>query len=257
MQDEPVLYWARYDTELFEGKFTSQIFPWHFHKAYTVIIIEEGSVSYIFQNEIIQVSAGEVLVINPYEAHYNRALDNLGWSYKVFFLPLSIFCPAEDKEYREFKRQLSSNADLVKNLINFHRLLKEPVSKQVYDSILDKVRELLIVHITSQIKKKNVNERVMPALDYIKTHLSEKMSNDKLAQLCLISKYHFQRLFKSCTGLTVRDYINQQRMEASLQLLRGDVKAGEVAYATGYFDQSHFHHQFKKMYGLTPKDFSR
>jgi AraC-like DNA-binding protein len=257
MQDKPVIYWSCYDTELFEGKFTSQVFPWHFHKAYTVIIVEDGSVNYFFQNETIQVNAGEVLVINPYDAHYNQASGTLGWTYKVFFLQPSIFSLSGDKLYRAFKRQVSGNDRLSKELLHRHGLLKKPVSVPGYNSILETITQLLTAHIPSQIKPKNVNERVMPAVKYIEANLSEKMNNAELARLCLTSKYYFQRLFKACTGLTVRDYINQQRMEASRRLLRDEAKSGDAAYATGYFDQSHFHHQFKKMYGLTPKDFSR
>jgi len=257
MQDKSVIYWSRYDTELFEGRFTSQVFPWHYHKAYTVIVVEKGSVDYIFQNETIKVSEGEVFVINPYEAHYNQASGTPGWTYKVYFLLSSIFGMPGDNRYRAFKRQVSGDDPLSKGLLHCHGLLKKPVSVEEYNGILETIRGLLTVHIPSQIKTKNVNERVMPAVDYIEANFSEKMNNAELARLCLTSKYYFQRLFKACTGLTVRDYINQQRMEASRRLLRDEAKPSDVAYATGYFDQSHFHHQFKKMYGLTPKDFSR
>lgn len=255
MHNKPVVYWSRYEMELFDGKFTSQVFPWHFHEEYTVIAVADGTVSYNFQNEVIHVGKKQVFIINPYEAHYNKALDSSGWTYKVFFLPRSLFEIDGGQRFQTFKREVINNKNLYKQLINCHFQLESPVSLSEYATITASIKALLLPYISSQVKSKRSYRQVSPAIDHIQANLSHKVSNEELASLCGISKFYFQKLFKISTGLTVREYINQQRMEACRLLLLEEEKAGNVAYATGYFDQSHFNHQFKRMYGLTPKKF--
>lgn len=62
------------------------MFPWHFHICYTIVIVEAGSMEYVFQNCSVTVRAGQLMIINPYESHFNTPVGFC--SYKVIFLPI-------------------------------------------------------------------------------------------------------------------------------------------------------------------------
>ena len=254
---EAANYWTSFGTEIFEGKFTRQVFPWHYHDSYTVVMVDSGGVEYIFRDKNINVQPGQVFIINPYDAHYNRAAEKNGWMYKVFFLPIQLFNSRKNLfSIINFDRTPISNQTLYSQLGQLHEKLKVVIEESDYFTIIHEVSKLLLIHYPAKAIEIKINERIEPAIKYIEAHLDEKLTIKKLAQVCHTSHFYFQRLFKQNTGLTVNAFIHQKRMELSRRLLQTDINVAGTAIETGYFDQSHFHHQFKKMYGLTPRQFS-
>lgn len=58
------------------------------------------------------------------------------------------------------------------------------------------------------------------AIEYIEENLHQPLSLDNVAQQCGFSKYHFHRIFQSCVGSTVTEYIRMRRLaNASAALL--------------------------------------
>jgi AraC family transcriptional regulator len=94
--------------------------------------------------------------------------------------------------------------------------------------------------------------------DYINDHLDRDLSLEELAAIAQLSAYHFCRSFKRSTGLTPHQYVIRQRVERAKQLLK-DSKLGiaEVAVACGFTHQSHLNRHFKRLTGVTPKNFSQ
>ena len=52
-------------------------------------------------------------------------------------------------------------------------------------------------------------EEIKAAIDYIEQHLDQEIRVDNVAAAAGFSKYHFQRTFKSKTGLAVYEYIQK------------------------------------------------
>jgi AraC-like DNA-binding protein len=66
------------------------------------------------------------------------------------------------------------------------------------------------------------------------------------------------RKFKEVTGYKLSDYLNKTRIEHSLnRLLVSKEKLTEVAYNTGFYDQSHYNKNFIKHFGISPKEFRK
>jgi AraC-like DNA-binding protein len=79
---------------------------------------------------------------------------------------------------------------------------------------------------------------------------------EELAAIAQLSPYHFCRSFKQSTGFTPHQYLIRQRVERAKLLLK-DGKMGilEVAIACGFTHQSHLNRHFKRLTGMTPKNF--
>jgi AraC family transcriptional regulator len=93
--------------------------------------------------------------------------------------------------------------------------------------------------------------------DYINDHLDQDLSLEELAGIVRLSAYHFCRSFKRSTGLTPHQYLIRQRVErAKLLLKNGNVAIAKVAVACGFTHQSHLNRHFKRLTGMTPKNFS-
>ena len=91
---------------------------------------------------------------------------------------------------------------------------------------------------------------------HIKENLSEALVVEDLAKLVYLSPDHLTRLFKKKHNKTLIDYITQQRMFLAKELLdSGIMSIGMVAASVGYPNYSYFTKQFKRHYGITPREY--
>ena len=100
------------------------------------------------------------------------------------------------------------------------------------------------------------NPYVEKAKHYMLTHLTQEISAGKIADHAGISQYYLSRLFKSLTGLTMMEYLTDERLNAAKQLLvTTDKPIHEIAVLLRFCDQSHMTYAFRKNLGLTPKQY--
>lgn len=91
---------------------------------------------------------------------------------------------------------------------------------------------------------------------YIQTHVTEKLPVAELARVTGYSETHLSKKFKQEMGVSVTDYITEQKLEHAKELLRaGDRSVGEIAERLGFSSQSYFTSQFRKREGITPSEF--
>jgi AraC family transcriptional regulator len=94
--------------------------------------------------------------------------------------------------------------------------------------------------------------------DWMAEHVAEDFSLDELATQAGLSKFHFQRLFKSATGASPSRYHINLRMNLARRLLRETKKSVvDVALEVGYANPSHFAQLFRRETGLSPSDYRR
>lgn len=100
------------------------------------------------------------------------------------------------------------------------------------------------------------SDKLKSVLDYIELHYTESISISELAKLCYFSDYHFMRFFKKHTGMTCIEYINNLRLEKSVELFeQGNTSIIDVSLSVGFHNLSYFHRAFKKKYNTTPLSF--
>lgn len=91
---------------------------------------------------------------------------------------------------------------------------------------------------------------------YLTTHYSQRITLDSLATQFSISKYHMQRQFKKHMGQSPGDFLLAIRIAKAKELLRTtDLPVGEVAFAVGMENASHFISTFRTQVGLPPQKF--
>ncbi len=74
-----------------------------------------------------------------------------------------------------------------------------------------------------------------------------------LAAIACLGKKQFERSFRSQVGINPKEYARIVRFQRALALMRsGESGLGQIAYACGYSDQSHFIREFRRFSGLTP-----
>ena len=89
-------------------------------------------------------------------------------------------------------------------------------------------------------------------LSYINEHLAADLSVEKLCEQVFLSRYHFMRLFKAQTGMTVHAYVRQKRLIQAARLIREGTPAVRAAAESGFADYSAFHRAFREVFGTSP-----
>lgn len=80
---------------------------------------------------------------------------------------------------------------------------------------------------------------------------------EDMAQRVGMSPYHMIRQFKIACGLTPHQFQIQCRVRKAQKLLEEGKSVTEAAYATGFYDQSHFDRCFHKIVRLTPSEYKQ
>ncbi len=93
--------------------------------------------------------------------------------------------------------------------------------------------------------------RLIKIFSFIKENLSGDLSNKVLAKQAQVSEDYVGQYFKMLTGINPQDYIEYQRMEEAVELLRHSKESiKEVGIMVGYKDTAYFCRRFKMMFGI-------
>lgn len=97
---------------------------------------------------------------------------------------------------------------------------------------------------------------IIPAVEYIHQHYSmELLRIEKLASMCSITPEYFRSIFKNYYGISPNAYINNLKITKAKELLDSQMySVTEAANQAGYVDMSHFSREFKKYFGVPPKE---
>lgn len=128
------------------------------------------------------------------------------------------------------------------------------------------LKELLIRLMQTQARKlildnyhKNTStNRFAFVVEYIKSHIHEDITIDKLSNLCYMSKPNFFRCFKREFGISPVDFVIQERIKAAKKLLKDmNVTISQACYSVGINNLSYFFKLFKRIEGITPNEFRK
>lgn len=92
-------------------------------------------------------------------------------------------------------------------------------------------------------------------VSYIEATLDLDITIKSLAGIAFYSEFHFQRLFRAYVGESVYAYRKRLLLERAVKLLQYSEKSiTEIAFDSGYDNQSSFNKSFKKMFNYSPSD---
>lgn len=105
----------------------------------------------------------------------------------------------------------------------------------------------------------DVYERNMNIIrDYVEYHFMYRITMEDLCNLVHVTPQHLCRIIKTCTGKRPTEYINIVRIEKAKNMLAGtDETIETVALWSGFENNNYFCRTFKKLVGMTPKQYRR
>jgi AraC-like DNA-binding protein len=128
----------------------------------------------------------------------------------------------------------------------------EVLSNVVADALDDFMRNIYLQGHS------RTNETVSRILNYLSDNFHETVTLEMLSKETGLSTFRIAHLVKEETGKPVLQHVHQLRVQEAQRLLeQSDMNCTDIAYETGFGDQSYFIKQFRKWMGITPARYRR
>ncbi len=258
-----------YDTDLkieayrFEG--IMQKFPNHFHDYYVIGFIENGQRYLLCNNKEYIINPGDITIFNPRDIHTCEQVDGKTLDYRCIniqsdIMLRTVFEITGRKYLPHFTQAVLYHSEIATSLRELHLMILNKETDFKKEELFLLLIEQLIREYSDTILAQNVIEtapEIKAACDYLESNYAKTITLDDLSSLVGLSKYHFLRSFTKQNGISPYSYLETIRISNAKKLLEKGIRPIEVAFQTGFNDQSHFTNFFKKLIGLTPKQYMR
>jgi AraC-like DNA-binding protein len=248
--------------ELHRGMEITFEYPRHWHDEFYLCAILEGVAYLDSAGTSILIPRGTLAMVPSGEVHANR---KLRCTFRCIFMEFKALHSAIEQFVEQtipglnFRTTLIDDARTIASFLRLHRSLEKSSSRLGRDhSLLVFLHRLLTRHGTASItlsRDGNEDSAVRRSKKFLDDHYADRVLLHELARLTGLSPYHLNRSFCRKIGMPPHAYQLQVRIARAKSALRAGSSVARVALATGFADQSHFTHVFKRLVGDTPAQY--
>ncbi len=240
----------------------------HLHDGYyELTVVNGGSATVHTDDKYVQVKKNDIYVSFPNDLHgiVASAEDPIQYDYLAFII--------DEKEFGEPMRKIATeHADPESRIIHDRRIhslmvdvIGELANTQTYykESLLHTICNIIICVIrkfgekSSAVFSENTsgNERFCNRImNYIDANIYDLENLNDLTRIVNYNYNYLSSMFKKTTGITLRDYFLNRRLETADVLVKeGKLKIHEIADKLHYSSADAFTKAYKKKYGFPPR----
>lgn len=220
------------------------------------VAIEDGGTSYIDSSSmpirkdmIICAKPGQIRHTRfPYKCYYIHMVVTDEIIHNILINTPSFFKTDNTEKY---KRIFS---EMIYHYNSFSQFEEIKIQSMILDIIYSLHQNATGVHGTKFFSSHIAI--VDKTLKYIEKNLTEDLSLDTLAEINSVSPIHFHNIFKTATGMTLRRYVEEQRLKKAIYLLlTTNLTLTQIAYECGFNSQSYFSYAFKRKMNCSPREY--
>ncbi|MBR2871231.1 MAG: AraC family transcriptional regulator [Clostridia bacterium] len=242
------------------------------HEAIEIKLFIDGSSSLLIGDKTLNVTADDLVVINPYQVHSTVDVGHqTRGKYHLIMVGLGFLDNLNIPDYNlrnlffgkklKFSNLIKTD-DYIKDVIfNLVELSKDIEKNQlaVYGYVCQLFSWLLNNAVSNQKTDTSTEmvdyyEIIEPALRMIRDNYQQEFTLEAFSEKCNVSKFHFCRVFKQVMGTSAINYLNEYRLKvAHTLLIKTNKQVQEIALLCGFNDVGYFCKLFKKHFGKSPK----
>ena len=208
------------------------------------------------------IRAGDIVILPKGMGHHYRSDSKYPWS--IYWIHFdgelsNVFVDAIQFLSFSVVAEVGHSAALIASFKALLGARKTGYNTNIIIFAANQLRQLLTLVPVEIQAQKNRHEHGLN-VDRIQARMWESIDQhlqlDELAALANLSKYHFSARYKQITGYSPIKHFMHMKMEHACYLLDSlNVSIGEVADKLGYDDALYFSRVFKKIIGLSPKEY--
>jgi AraC family transcriptional regulator len=237
---------------------------WHWHDCAMILMPASGTIAFRDETRrsITWLSEDRFIVVPKMHAHESQAVRR--WSNHVALYlteaALAQCAPSCHLQRRIKRPAMFAATPLMRTLL---RLCCTDNTDIVLKAARDHLAAALLVAtlswieqdepLSSAIGHDHGNALVAEMRSAIDGRLDEDVPLDELADVFGLSRRHVTRLFRQCTGMSIGEYRNRQRIETARRLLtESTLSIGEIAWRTGFESGSALARAMRRTLGVSP-----
>lgn len=167
------------------------------------------------------------------------------------------YFPLEERKVVHINSRHSDNRMMVLFKLLFRVLERNyTIGNFIY---ISQVLSLILseVYFREKVDESTTQDRhVTMVIRYMYQHLKENLTLEEISEEVQLSKSYLNAVFKAQTGRSPVEFFIHLKMQEACKLLKStDLYIYEVSAELGYADQYYFSRIFKKVVGVSPKDY--
>lgn len=249
-------------TKFYQEKGLNYNFPGETHPYWELTYVDKGFLSTTVDDKKYELKQGDLIFYAPLQFHTQSTLDSsssyLTINFNMDFNHHELLCN------KVFTLQRDSYFIVSK-------LIEELSSNSIYsnDLSLCYLKQLIIQTLrlensyfqsrpTTHMQQTYENNLINEIIKFIDNNLYEKLSVDTLCRHFCISSSMLHSLFKNNMDNTVKNYINDLKLNKSKELIKNSTYTlSEISEMLGFSSIHYFSKKFKSNFGISPTEYSK
>lgn len=237
-----------------------QAFPAHFHAHYTVGVVLRGRWLSACAGAETPVSAGDLILLDPYTSHSCRPLGGEALDYcglNITAQAVRACLPGLWQEGKTLQFPSVPVRDETAQGLLWSLCCGKVNVRPGLAQLLEHLARLDYPRADAASALRQERQGVRQAQQLIEADSARALSLDELGARVGLSKFQLLRSFTRQTGLSPGRYRESLRIQQARRLLRAGARPVDVGYEVGFCDQSEFTKCFKALVGATPGQYQR
>jgi len=235
-----------------------------FHERYAIATCETAAAGWRYRRQSNFLSDGTYMLIEPGESHVTHQV-NKPSNFQVLFLSPDFVAKTAAEiglaGSPHFKAAQDNNPEFFRAFQQLYAAVQNGETVLEQQSRLAICARLILKHYTERdppaLSFLGQHRAVERAKAYLQDRFREQVGLDEVSAVAGLSRFHLLRAFARYTGLPPHAYQIHVRIERARHMLQAGLSPGNVAFAVGFADQSHFTRHFKRIMKATPGRYAR
>lgn len=249
-------YGAHYKKSAFDNliitdtEYTHSKVDWHYHENPYFTYLLQGKLFESNKKESCYLEPGNLLFHNWQDAHYNIKPPEFTRGFhielnQVWFLNFDI-------QLKDFEGSTNLKNPMIKNLMN-----QIFIETKINDQYSNLSIESSLINIFNTIENVTEKQSKVPIwANKLQELLFEEnidYSLNNLSSILGLHPVHLSREFRKYFGTSLGNYLRLIKINKAFNLIVSNkLSMTEICYECGFYDQSHFITNFKRIYNTTP-----
>ena len=259
------------------SEYESGSFMWHWHPEIEITYVQKGTMCYKVNHMVYHLKEGDIVFNNSGALHSGTMENQKDCAYiPVTFdsrLIYGFFQSTVNSKYVDPVIQDSMlPAICIDQSESWHKPFREYLLRIIaldekkpdfYELditiCLQSMWRLLLEHITYEPQASRENsleyDRIKKILSYIEENYQNKITLNDIAGHIHLCESECTRLFKRHMNTTLFAFLQEYRIERSLEFLQDDQPVSAVADKAGFSDPNYYSKVFAKIKGCSPREY--
>lgn len=241
--------------EVLHARFDHHAYPSHTHDSWTVLLIDDGAVTYDLDRHDHLATPTAVTLLPPQVPHDGRsASPEKGFRKRVLYLepewlPESAVDAAADSP-------TLLGTDALNAVTDIHAALADPADALAAECGVLALREFALSRLTLIGEPTSDAPLARRLRDLLDDRLLESFTIAEAATELGAHRSHLVRVFTRNFGIAPHRYVIGRRVDRARRLLLSGSSPAEAAVESGFHDQAHLTRHFRSTLGTTPGAFA-